>query len=646
MAKVVTIELRAETKDAQRELDLITQEIREQKEITIEFEKELLKLEQQLKRTPKNALGQQRRLRTEITKVKDALKDQRIGLKELNLERSDATKAAKGFTTANKDLADQVSKNYGITGLLNQLTGGLASRYRDSYDAVTGLNKGLKGLRGALLATGIGAAVVAIGLLVKNFDKVKQVLTGVTAEQKRFLETQAQATIAANEASQSLRSLRDVVLDETASQSAREQALFKLTETATELNGVTLDQEDALKKVTEATEPYIKAVEARAKAEAFAQIIAEEEAKIIREQQKGLEEQVGTLDFIKAGFLSVGNAAQFSGKLSQTAFENQQNTINKSKTLIGELQTQYEGFITTALEFENQTDENEKKAEERNKAEKKRIKEDKEAKEQSAKDLENLINQVSIIEDENLKRAIEREQLEKNAVLDKFFTIIEAAKQNGIDTTILEEEKQAQLTEIENKYAKIRLQSEIEVEQRRINAKRQAVDAAIKLFGAETAAGKAALIAKQVLAAQELISEARKTITFSSLVAARSSAAVAEGTAQTAKVGFPQNIPMLIAYALQAAGIVSAISQAVGKSKAVATSLGGGGGSAPSISAPRTAVGSTPPAFNIVGAGGTSQLAEAIGSQTQEPVRAYVVSNDVSTAQELDRNIVKGASLG
>lgn len=188
--------------------------------------------------------------------------------------------------------------------------------------------------------------------------------------------------------------------------------------------------------------------------------------------------------------------------------------------------------------------------------------------------------------------------------------------------------------------------SEIETEQMRINAKRAAVDQAIALFGAETAAGKAALIAKQVLAAQELISEAKKTITFSSLVAARSSAAVAEGTAQTAKVGFPQNIPMLIAYALQAVGIVSAVSQAVGKSKGVAASLGAGGGSAPNISAPRTAVGSTPPAFNIVGAGGTSQLAEAIGGQSQEPVRAYVVSNDVSTAQELDRNIVKGASLG
>ena len=70
----------------------------------------------------------------------------------------------------------------------------------------------------------------------------------------------------------------------------------------------------------------------------------------------------------------------------------------------------------------------------------------------------------------------------------------------------------------------------------------------------------------------------------------------------------------------------------------------GGGRGAPSVSTPTAAA--TPPAFNIVGASDTNQLAEAIGGQAQQPVKAYVVSNDVSTAQELDRNIVEGASLG
>ena len=53
-----------------------------------------------------------------------------------------------------------------------------------------------------------------------------------------------------------------------------------------------------------------------------------------------------------------------------------------------------------------------------------------------------------------------------------------------------------------------------------------------------------------------------------------------------------------------------------------------------------------PPSFNIVGATETSQLAQAVGSQTQQPIQAYVVANDVTTAQSLENNIVEGATIG
>lgn len=65
------------------------------------------------------------------------------------------------------------------------------------------------------------------------------------------------------------------------------------------------------------------------------------------------------------------------------------------------------------------------------------------------------------------------------------------------------------------------------------------------------------------------------------------------------------------------------------------------GGSAPTGSAPS----SQPPAFNIVGASGTNQLAETIAGQTQQPIKAFVTSQDVTTAQSLERNIVDGASI-
>jgi len=65
------------------------------------------------------------------------------------------------------------------------------------------------------------------------------------------------------------------------------------------------------------------------------------------------------------------------------------------------------------------------------------------------------------------------------------------------------------------------------------------------------------------------------------------------------------------------------------------------GGSKPSASAPS----STPPAFNIVGASAENQLAESIAGQKQQPIKAFVTSQDVTTAQSLERNIVEGASI-
>tara|TARA_R100000988_G_scaffold101966_1_gene76034 strand:- start:658 stop:2376 length:1719 start_codon:yes stop_codon:yes gene_type:complete len=52
------------------------------------------------------------------------------------------------------------------------------------------------------------------------------------------------------------------------------------------------------------------------------------------------------------------------------------------------------------------------------------------------------------------------------------------------------------------------------------------------------------------------------------------------------------------------------------------------------------------PAFNVVGASATNQLASVIGEQERQPVQAFVVSNDITTAQELDRNIIEGATIG
>lgn len=91
------------------------------------------------------------------------------------------------------------------------------------------------------------------------------------------------------------------------------------------------------------------------------------------------------------------------------------------------------------------------------------------------------------------------------------------------------------------------------------------------------------------------------------------------------------------------AGGLANVKQITASKEPTTPSFAKGGGSTPSISTPSAAP--QPPAFNIVGAGAGNQLAETIAGQSQRPVKAFVVSQDVTTAQSLERNIVDGASI-
>ena len=69
-----------------------------------------------------------------------------------------------------------------------------------------------------------------------------------------------------------------------------------------------------------------------------------------------------------------------------------------------------------------------------------------------------------------------------------------------------------------------------------------------------------------------------------------------------------------------------------------------GGGGTRSISSPAPAAPQAPQ-FNVIGGGATNQLAGLLADQNK-PVKAYVVSSEVSSGQALDRNIVESATLG
>jgi hypothetical protein len=90
-----------------------------------------------------------------------------------------------------------------------------------------------------------------------------------------------------------------------------------------------------------------------------------------------------------------------------------------------------------------------------------------------------------------------------------------------------------------------------------------------------------------------------------------------------------------------AAGALASGYASVKKILAVKTPNGGGSAASPSTG------GSSAPQFNVVGNSGVNQLAQTLGGNSEQaPIQAYVVANDVTTAQGLNRNIVTNASLG
>lgn len=201
-----------------------------------------------------------------------------------------------------------------------------------------------------------------------------------------------------------------------------------------------------------------------------------------------------------------------------------------------------------------------------------------------------------------------------------------------------EDRKAKELADFEEKKAQV--QREIELDKEKIQSKQMVLDAISQFASAETGIGKALLIAKQALALKETIMDLKR-ITFKGAEAVgQAGVSAAQNVAESSKIGFPQNIITIAAAIGQGIGIIKSVKSAVSKTKAKST-----GGGSTGVSTPSAATPSQPPQFNIVGAGGTNQLAEAIGSQEKQPVKAYVVSNDVTTAQSMDRNIVEGASI-
>jgi hypothetical protein len=108
------------------------------------------------------------------------------GLDGLQTGQTRVTQSTRALTRETSSLNDGLLKNGGAMGLLGAATGGLAMDFKDAIEAIELTGVSLKGLRGAIIATGIGALAIVILELVTNWEKWSGVIDGSTAAMKSF----------------------------------------------------------------------------------------------------------------------------------------------------------------------------------------------------------------------------------------------------------------------------------------------------------------------------------------------------------------------------------------------------------------------------------------------------------------------------
>jgi hypothetical protein len=497
-----------------------------------------------------------------------------------------------------------------LVSALDRQTGGLASKFVAVGKAAKLSGKAMKT---ALISSGIGLAVVAVGLLVEYWDEIGEALGFINKD----LENQAIEINKSIDASNvKLASLKN------------QQTILELQDKST-TNIKNAIKEELLLQVQKNVE-LLKNLQTQL------------------ELEKNSQKEVGFLE--KAAFwvgtrLGSTNALLFATRNIKAENEKEleiQEQINKANT-------QAENLKISLLQLDKKAnDEKQKAADNANKAAEEAERKAKEAEKERVDAIERI--RKGLIDTEAEERAeklrlIKEDYDEQIALAAEFYGTnsikileLKAAQKAAEDEQQAEfdkqdKERQDKLDQEEKDNKEQKLEDDKKIAKAKADLQNEltgevanAVGAIGDIFEKGTAASKGAALAEIAIGTGMGF--------INALDIAQKSA---KGTGPAAAFAFP------IFYASQIAAVLGAVSQA----KNILSTVKGGGGSGSTPTAP-TGGGSAPqpPAFNIVGASGETQLADAIGSQTQRPARAYVVSNDVTTAQEMDRNIIEGASIG
>ena len=168
------------------------------------------------------------------------------------------------------------------------------------------------------------------------------------------------------------------------------------------------------------------------------------------------------------------------------------------------------------------------------------------------------------------------------------------------------------------------------IQQQGLDTALQGVQLIKGLFEKSKGVQKAAVIAESAIGIAKMIISNK----LANAGALATPQAIATSGAAAAPVIALNNISTGIGIAANIAATAKALKSLGGGSAPSAPADGGGGGGGGGGA-------STTPQFNTIGSSGVNQLAQL----QQQPVQAYVVSGDVTSAQSLDRNRIQNATL-
>jgi len=468
---------------------------------------------------------------------------------------------------------------------------------------MNGATLAAKALRGALIATGVGALVVGVGLLIANFDKVKKVVMNLIP---------------------GLSAVGDVVMS--------------IVNTVTDFIGVTSEAERALDKMVS------------------------ESQKTLRKNQDFLDTQGDKYDEYTKRKIQAN--IDYAAKVKEVAEDETRTEAEKIKYL-KDLRDKADREILQA-DKDRQAEKDKKAKEEQDKRNEAAKKLRDEARDKAKKDAEDLANAkkqqventkaleneitqaIGDAQDKNAEMFMTAQEAEERAINDKYFRIKELAIQQGKDINDIEIQ---QMNEIND----VRLTFQKEKDAKDKEARDKEIEDAKAIAQAKKEIQQATLdnISNGIGLAKELAG--KNKILQKGLMIAESAAGIAKIVINTQAA----NSAAALKYALlpggQALAAAEITANKVGAGIGIAANLVatskalsalGGGGSAGGGSQGTGGSAPTPPQFNIVGQSGTNQLAQTIAGQQNKPIEAFVVSSAVTTSQALDRNRVKTATFG